>query len=1116
MTLSPPSSPPPPWTLLPRLDSKPAADAAPSPEIEALQRAFDEDFYRAQNPDVDFARIDPLVHFALMGWREGRDPAPWFSVETYLDRHDDIRASGINPFLHYLSYGRQEGREIATSRYAVVQVEPVLVEPAVAAPEPALDPAERAGLELMRPEFDEDFYRAKNRDVDFDETDPLVHFLRTGWREGRDPTPWFSLETYLDRHDDIQRSQINPFLHYLSYGRHEGREIVASRHAVVQAEPVPPEPVVAAPAPAFDQAERADLELMRREFDEDFYRAQNRDVDFSGVAPLAHFARRGWREGRDPNRWFSMRAYAAIHGVNAFLHFLRLGRTEGRAVVDRSLLFVGENTIEISRDDIALLETAVDADFYKEQLPDIDFQGLSAAEHYAIAGWNAGLDPAPDFSTRGYLTLNEDIRRANINPFVHFLRTGHAENRDWRFPGQGEPAPDGTVEWADYAHVRQRSHESLEGAEPDPEAVRFAVSLLGADLAEAVADLRFSRPGQKREPPLVSIVIPCLNEELVTAECLLAIAQALPSDFGVEVIVADNGSTDPLYAAIAAHPELRHVRFETNIGFGPVCNAAAEKANGEFLFLLNNDAQIAPGCLERLVATARDPSEAARIGAVGPKLLFFDGHLQEAGCLLNRDATGALIGCGRDPRTPRYNYRRDVEHISGAAVLISRALFAALGGFDPVYAPAYCEDADLSLKIRRRGLRLVYEPEAVVAHHLSKTTNGMAETDAEISKRKRIAANRQTLLTRWAGVLGRHDLRTIAFYLPQYHPIKENDLWWGKGFTEWSNVGRAKPNYVGHNQPRTPADLGYYDLRIPDVMEAQAALARRYGVTGFCYYYYNFDGARLLEQPLERMLETGKPDLPFCLCWANENWTRRWDGRDNEILMGQSYSDAAMVRLADDVARYFRSPNYIRIDGKPLFLVYRVKEMPNPKRVTGAWRHRCRAIGIGEICIAMVESFDLSPQPEPPQPYGCDITIEFPAHGMMQDQPKSVERLNGDWKGSVHDYRELVRAFTRRVEPGFPRIRSVLAGWDSTPRHQDRSLVLEHATPGAFQAWLEWAYRRTMEQNLGDSRLVFINAWNEWGEGSYLEPDRRFGHGYLQAVHNALDAIETGGHAFDV
>ena len=216
---------------------------------------------------------------------------------------------------------------------------------------------------------------------------------------------------------------------------------------------------------------------------------------------------------------------------------------------------------------------------------------------------------------------------------MHYLRQGRAENRISRHSEVDIKAADGTKEWNEYVYVKQCSQDSLEGVAPDIEAVQFAVSLLGADVAAAVLEMRFARPDKKHESTLVSIVIPCINEELVTAECLQSISQALPAEFGIEVIVADNGSTDGLYASLAKHPEIRHVRFEENIGFGPVCNAAADVAIGEFLFLLNNDAQIAPGCLERLVEVFRDPRHGDKVGAVGPKLLFFDGHLQEAGCL---------------------------------------------------------------------------------------------------------------------------------------------------------------------------------------------------------------------------------------------------------------------------------------------------------------------------------------------------------------------------------------------------------------------------------------------------------------------------------------------------
>ena len=180
------------------------------------------------------------------------------------------------------------------------------------------------------------------------------------------------------------------------------------------------------------------------------------------------------------------------------------------------------------------------------------------------------------------------------------------------------------------------------------------------------------------------------------------------------------------------------------------------------------------------------------------------------------------------------------------------------------------------------------------------------------------------------------------------------------------------------------------------------------------------------------------------------------------------------------------------------------------------WRNYCRQNSIGEVCIAMVESFELSARPEDPKLYGCDITVEFPAHGMVHDEKMAVDATNSAWTGEVHDYRRLAAAFMQRVEAGFPRLRSVLVGWDNTPRYPTEFLVLEHSSPGAFQAWLEWTYRRTLEQNFGDQRIVFIASWNEWCEGSYLEPDRTLGHSYLQAVRNALDAVNLSEGEFAV
>jgi len=217
--------------------------------------------------------------------------------------------------------------------------------------------------------------------------------------------------------------------------------------------------------------------------------------------------------------------------------------------------------------------------------------------------------------------------------------------------------------------------------------------------------------------------------------------------------------------------------------------------------------------------------------------------------------------------------------------------------------------------------------------------------------------------------------RLIAFYLPQYHPIPENDCWWGKGFTEWTNVTKAQPLFAGHYQPHLPADLGFYDLRLPEARQAQVDLAREYGIYGFCYYHYWFNGRRLLERPLAEVLSSGEPDFPFCLCWANESWTKRWDGVEGTVLMEQRYT------VEDDrahlcwLAGVFRDQRYIRVGGKPLLLVYRATKMVNPLRTTSIWREEARKLGIGELYLCRVECF--GNERVDPTTIGFDAGVEF-------------------------------------------------------------------------------------------------------------------------------------------
>jgi hypothetical protein len=350
------------------------------------------------------------------------------------------------------------------------------------------------------------------------------------------------------------------------------------------------------------------------------------------------------------------------------------------------------------------------------------------------------------------------------------------------------------------------------------------------------------------------------------------------------------------------------------------------------------------------------------------------------------------------------------------------------------------------------------------------------------------------------------DVKAIAFYLPQFHPIPENDLWWGKGFTEWTNVTRARPAFPGHHQPRLPADLGFYDLRLPEVRAEQAALARRYGIHGFCYYYYWFNGRRLLERPLTEVLRSGEPDLPFCICWANENWTRRWDGAEHEILVGQEHSPDSDRRFIQDVLPFLRDRRYIRVGGAPLLLVYRAPILPDPVGTTSLWRDAARRAGVGELHLAAVQSFGLGD----PRPLGFDSGVEFPPHvELPAPYADRVRGLDPRFTGFVYDYREVRRLALSRRRADYPQFRAAMASWDNSPRRGLRAHIFHEADPREYERWLGALVEEARATRAPEERIVFINAWNEWAEGTHLEPDQRYGHAYLEATARAL------GHEFE-
>ena len=591
-----------------------------------------------------------------------------------------------------------------------------------------------------------------------------------------------------------------------------------------------------------------------------------------------------------------------------------------------------------------------------------------------------------------------------------------------------EPAEaDGRWEWEAYPHVRARL-DAADGLRRAPSALRQRAMprLQPAELGEAAARLALPPPGAR---PDVSVIIPVFNELATTLACLQSVAQSATART-FEVIVANDASRDDTAAILADVRHLRLVNQPENLGFLRNCNRASEHARGRFIVFLNNDTQVSPNWLTALAEACDAPG----VGAAGPRMVFPNGALQEAGVRLRRYGSVEMIGQHEDPDDPRWCFPREVEYVSGACLMLRTAVFRELGGFNEALAPAYCEDLELCLRLHRRGLRIIYTPAAEIVHELSRTSEAIGQS----YKHTLIARNMQQV-AQWhqEQIDALDDLRVIAFDVPQLHP--------------------APPP----------------ELQRPVAREQQWALASRYGVDGFCYPYRGRDRRHALQQPMADLFDGAVPAHPFCLCWAQDAATEKRNGRDRRALTEQGSRGDDLAAIGD-IARTMAHPAYIRVGGKPVLLVYRVDLLPDFSRTAETWRAECRRLNLGEIYLLTVQagvSFR-------PSDYGCDAALQLPDCG----EPGA-------------DYADVAVHAATRPHPGFKQFRAVTTGLDAP----DFGPTVERSSPGAFQAWVEAAVADTKRDFAGDERLLFVHGW---GEGA----DRRFGHSYLEALHNGRRA----------
>lgn len=352
--------------------------------------------------------------------------------------------------------------------------------------------------------------------------------------------------------------------------------------------------------------------------------------------------------------------------------------------------------------------------------------------------------------------------------------------------------------------------------------------------------------------------------------------------------------------------------------------------------------------------------------------------------------------------------------------------------------------------------------------------------------------------------------RVIAFYLPQFHPIPENDLWWGAGFTEWTNAAKTRPLFRGHYQPHVPSDLGFYDLRLPETRAAQAELARDHGVEAFCYYHYWFAGRRLLERPFDEVLATGEPDFPFCLCWANASWTGVWHGNPGRVLMEQSYPGKEDYEAHFDfLLKAFRDPRYVTVDGKPLFIVYKPRDVPNVREVSLFLRELAQKAKLPGLYLVGVSHRDRWR----PDTHGFDAAVVQRLPGLTGHIPWDIPLLRlkarlGGHRITIYDYRDLLDGFVpeRTCEEAY--LPCIIPCWDNTPRSGMSGLVIRNSEPELFRQSVRKAVRNVSGKR-PEHRLVFLKSWNEWAEGNYVEPDRRYGDAYLRALFDEVMAAKV-------
>jgi lipopolysaccharide biosynthesis protein len=906
--------------------------------------------------------------------------------------------------------------------------------------------------------FDASWYREINKDL-LHKHITLEHYLHEGWRERKSPHPLFLIDYYYAGNPDIKNANVEPLFHFVTTGWKEGRN----------------------PHPLFDVR---------------YYCSQFPSIHSLNIDPLTHYITAGWKQGFWPHKIFNPEWYLRQNvdvrelGEEPLLHYMRAGWKENR----RPTPFFDPDAYRRRRDISTDVNPLLDYALF-ERRP--TFNGWAPEPELNKGRYNLELADPGQVSLARPLGIFIQLRReggadeiashvARIDaPKNIYVATDSEQKKSWiravfeRYGIAADIAVVADLDSDDAAFLFGFSERFVEhdvcirisggpvrglSAESAEEALHRLLSDLIGDAAR-VRSVVHSFAAAPRLGILMA-ALPVSPDARVgacdAAERHSAMfwfrPQALCSVFNLNLRAADF-TPPPGRESSALAPPVEH-------NFSLICQlsdmewavlpdrwAAFELTREGAERLLKES-----GVFDAVYYCKTYPDIAA--AGVDPLRHWIDTGVHEG-----RDPS-AWFRTGFYMRVIRADWRAKVNPLvhyllEGRERGLPTAPSARVGAaivVDDLYAP--------------------YVPLEARAEYVGETKP----------------------------IVRRSDVKLIAFYLPQFHPFTENDKFWGRGFTEWTNTTKAVPMFRGHYQPRLPGELGFYDTRLKSVIARQIELARQYGVHGFCLHHYFFDGKPVMRAPYELILANPDLDIPFCLHWANEPWTVRFDGLSTKagVLLEQHHSADDDIAFFRDIEPALRDPRYIKIHGRPLLVIYRPGLFPDIKATLDRWRECCRRAGLEELYLVVMQT--LFEGEVDPDAYGFDAAIEFPPHSLrVCDVGHRLDLYDAGSPMRFYDYEHAVEQALERPDPSYRLFRGIMPGWDNSPRRANSAAYINCA-PHRYERWLTGLCKKTAVNRPRDEKLIFINAWNEWAEGAYLEPDRKHGYAYLNATARALNA----------